>query len=407
MVPRETSTADLVLAPPRPSQEKVLEKQLRIVYHQRTGGGDAQGIHIQEMIGAFHEIGVVVHPTREPGQGGSRSGSSLRERLKRHLPYIYDVLLLLYNAISFIQLLKVGRKDFDFIYERYSLFSVAGTLYARLKRKPLFLEVNSPLVQEESELGCLRLKRLAAICERHLLKSADYVVVVTRVLGDILVKDVPTLQAKLLVTPNAVRPDCLVSKQEVILHWNSAKPIVFGFVGWFRLWNGLDKLIQEFHWAGLSGQAQLCFVGDGPEMKKLIRLTKELNLQREVEFTGPVPHHQVRQLLQKFHVSVVPDANPYCSPMKLFEYMSAGKPVVAPDQPNLREVITSGRNGYLYQKGEPHSLGKALLWFVEHPEQGEEMGLAAIDSIVNNQRFWVTNARLVAERALLLCKTRN
>lgn len=374
----------------------------RIIYHQRTSGGDGQGLHIREMISAFRQIGVEVVVTREPASNQSSQGTSGVQQIKRKLPHLYDVLLIAYNLVALLQLFRKARGHFDFIYERYSLFAIAGVLFSRLKCRPILLEVNSPLAQEEWELKCLKLKWTAELFQRFVLKQADCVVVVTEVLGDILAEDVPAVKTKLLVTPNAIRAEMVANRHEVTARWSDKGPIVFGFVGWCRPWNGLDRLILEFLWAGVAGRARLCLVGDGPEMNKLVALARELNLQDQIEFTGPVPHHSIPHWLRAFHVALVPDANAYCSPMKLYEYMGAGKATIAPDQPNLREAIRHGYNGYLYQKDQDHSLGEAIRWFVQNPEKGKNMCLAAIDTILTNKRFWTTNAQMVLARGRCL-----
>ncbi len=93
----------------------------------------------------------------------------------------------------------------DLIYERYNLYYLAGTLVARRKGIPLFLEVNAPLAEERSRHGGLGLPRLAGWTERFVWRSADRVLAVTGVLkAMIAAAGVPEQQIE--VVPNGIDP---------------------------------------------------------------------------------------------------------------------------------------------------------------------------------------------------------
>jgi glycosyltransferase involved in cell wall biosynthesis len=91
---------------------------------------------------------------------------------------------------------------FDFVYERYSLFGVAGREFARKARLPFVLEVNAPLVDEASAHRGLELTQLARATEQYLFSTADHIVTVSDTLRQHVLKVAPN--AEVTVVPNGV-----------------------------------------------------------------------------------------------------------------------------------------------------------------------------------------------------------
>jgi glycosyltransferase involved in cell wall biosynthesis len=96
-----------------------------------------------------------------------------------------------------------------------------------------------------------------------------------------------------------------------------------------------------------------------------------------------------------FDVGLVPAINPYASPLKLHEYMAAGLPSVAPDQPNLREVLTPGEEALLFSPGDVDGLCAALAALVSDADLRARMGERARETLVARDLTWRGNARRV------------
>src|SRR5262249_48608987 len=108
------------------------------------------------------------------------------------------------------------------------------------------------------------------------------------------------------------------------------------------------------------------FVGAGPELARVREAAANLD---RVTFTGAVGHDRMPAILAAADIGVAPfDVTAhaplaldfYWSPLKTFESMAAGLPVVARDIPRLRRIITSGREGVLYDASDPQGLAQAL-----------------------------------------------
>ena len=130
-------------------------------------------------------------------------------------------------------------------------------------------------------------------------------------------------------------------------------------------------------------------VGDGPEKNNLMQDLKEKKLSSSVKFTGAVPHSKIPSLLSSMDVAVAPYPkieNFYFSPLKVFEYMAAGLPVVSSNIGQLTELIQNGYCGFLYRPGDSTALAKILLRLMKDPQLRKTVGTAAKNYIIQNQK---------------------
>ncbi len=119
-----------------------------------------------------------------------------------------------------------------------------------------------------------------------------------------------------------------------------------------------------------------------------------------VEFTGAVSPSDIPSLLERMDVAVAPYPeieNFYFSPLKVFEYMIAGLPVVASRIGQLKELIQDGVNGFLVPPGDPHALSTVLYRLKQNPDLINKEGKEARSSIVSNHTW-----DMVLDRILVL-----
>ncbi|HUR28161.1 MAG TPA: glycosyltransferase, partial [Planctomycetota bacterium] len=174
-----------------------------------------------------------------------------------------------------------------------------------------------------------------------------------------------------------------------------AGALVLGFVGYVRDWHRLDHVVDAL--ARMQG-AVLCLVGEGPAEAALRARAQERGVAERVLFRGTRPHAAIPRLLPAFDVALVPAINPYASPLKLHEYMAAGLAVVAPDQPNLREVLVHGENAWLVRPDDAGALEAALIALAADARLRARLGAAARRTIAERDLTWRGNAaRVVRE----------
>lgn len=368
---------------------------MRILYSHRIQSRDGQSVHVEALVAALRELGhdvLVVGPGfYEQAEFGGESSfvAALRARLPRALAELAE---LAYNAPAWLRVrLACRRFRPDLIYERYNLYYLAGTLVARRKGIPLFLEVNAPLFEERSRHGGLGLPRLARWAERFVWRSADRVLAVTGVLkAMIAAAGVP--EERIEVVPNGIDPARFAGLPE-----RPAAPdkVVLGFVGFVREWHGLDTVIAAMA-ADPSTPLELVVVGDGPAIPALRQQATTLGVADRVHIAGLVAHDAIPGLVAGFDIALQPRVVAYASPLKLFEYMAAGKAIIAPDQPNIREVLVDGVTALLFDPAaSSDTMWTAIRRLAADPLLRGRLGTAASAEIARRAYTWRANAERV------------
>ena len=141
--------------------------------------------------------------------------------------------------------------------------------------------------------------------------------------------------------------------------------VVFGFVGTFFAYEGVDVLLQAF--AALRAEvpgARLLLVGDGETEAALRAEIRRLQIGADVVMTGRVPHAEVRRYYSVCDVLVYPRRRSRCTelitPLRPLEAMAMGRPVVASDLSALRELVRHGETGLLVSPDDPAALAAAM-----------------------------------------------
>jgi glycosyltransferase involved in cell wall biosynthesis len=369
---------------------------MRILYSHRVQSKDGQGVHIEELIRAFradgHEVRVVGPSFYDQSDFGGES--KLVAMLRRLLPGAAGELAELAYNIPAYRRLKRAYAEFrpDIIYERCNLYFLAGTWLTRATGTPLFLEVNSPLAEERAEHGNLQLARLALKLEHATWRAAARVLPVTGVLGTML-QSAGVDAARMTIMPNGVdlarfptRPDKPADA-----------PIELGFVGFVRAWHGLDRVLDGM--ARDATRMSLTIVGDGPVRAALEQQAARLGMANRVRFTGVVPPDRVPALVAGFDIALQPMATLYASPLKIFDYMAAACAIVAPDQPNIREILTHNETGLLFNPGDPAALWHAIATLAHDPDLRRRLGVGARAALEQADRTWAGNARRIVALA--------
>jgi glycosyltransferase involved in cell wall biosynthesis len=143
-----------------------------------------------------------------------------------------------------------------------------------------------------------------------------------------------------------------------------AVPVV-GYAGHLYPWKGVDLLIDAL--AELPGVRGIVVGGHPaePDAARLRERAGRLGVASRVEFAGMVAPHEVTSRLEGADVLVLPNPETpvsarYTSPLKLFEYLAMGRPIVASDLPAFREVLADRQNAILFEPGSAAALAGAV-----------------------------------------------
>ncbi len=323
------------------------------------------------------------------------AGNRALGRPTRHNP---DAVRLLHNFTFLKVAAHVARElDPDFIYERYTLWGLAGLRLAKARSIPLVLEVNAPLAYEQKRYRAgLTCPPLAGWVERRIWREADLVVGVSESLRRQLQR-AGVVPARIRVLPNAVdtrlfQPD--LDGGLVRRRFELDGRFVIGFVGAFRPWHGLDLLLEGFEQLYREDSSMhLLLVGDGPLRPHFEEEVRRMKLQHAVTFTGEVAHKDVPHHLTAMDVAIasypaVEDF--YYSPLKLFEYMAAGRAVIASRIGQVAEAIVDGVTGLLFEPGDRAGLVNCIRRLHSDAALRSELGRRA--NAACSERTWNQNA---------------
>ncbi len=159
----------------------------------------------------------------------------------------------------------------------------------------------------------------------------------------------------------------------------AGKRYLVGYVGCMNVQDGLDILVEVARHIKDLGRRDVRFVcvGGGPELEKLRKMVRDLDLVDMVHFTGFVPDQQLLEVLSTADVCVNPDRpcemNDISTMIKIMEYMALGKPIV---QFNSKEGKFSAGEASLYADTVnqiPDFAGK-VLWLLDRPDERKRMG---------------------------------
>ena len=351
-------------------------------------GTDGSSVHVQEILRALLKRGSDVHLFSTRFGSVTAEFSALRVHSlpvppREAAPVARERALLDANAALHEQLEACAQEQsFDLVYERYSIWSFAAMEFALERRIPAVLEVTAPLLEEQATNRTLIDSPGAEEATMRAFRSASVIVTVSKELAHIIEQH-PSARGKVLVVPNAVDPERFAGATPSLPRREDE--FIIGFVGALKPSQGLITLLTAFKTvASHSAAARLVIVGDGPDREHLDREVAGRELERRVHFTGAVPPHTIPGLLAGMDVAVAPYpplARFYLSPIKIFEFMAAGLPVVASGIGQIAEVIEHNVNGVLVPPGNAAALASALTRLETDPKWRRTLGAASRQTV--------------------------
>ena len=268
---------------------------------------------------------------------------------------------------------------FDLLYERYSLWSHAPIEYAAAHAIPGMLEVNAPLIEEQAtHRGLADRAGAEAVAARVFSAASGVIAVSEEVRQNVIARGGD--RRRVHVIPNGVDPSRF---PDDLKPDRPAPPGVFtvGFVGMMRPWHGLPVLLDAVaRLRRVDPHVRLLVVGDGPEREGIEAEASRHRLTGAIEITGVVARDAVPGLLASMDAATAPYADAgqfYFSPLKVYEYMAAGRAIAASRVGQLAGVIQDGVTGLLCEPGNPAALADALDRLRRDPPLRDRLGSAA------------------------------
>jgi len=296
-------------------------------------------------------------------RGESESASFLNKSYER---YLFTLFPLYAGLISSHIIIKF---DIELIIERETSFG-AGAIASMITRRPMILEIIGPRYSKRS---FRKSKRILAYTRSMIREPAppEKLVFVTAA-ADV----------------ERFRPD--ITQRKIIRErYNLRDSIVIGYVGTFAKWHGVEELIYASEKV-LKRFSNVRFLMVGPYFEYVKEFTQKRGLSDAYVFTGPIPYKEVPGYINSADILVAP-YNPakselrkkygIGSPLKVFEYMACGKPVITTSVQPIIQVVNEGKTGVLIPAGDPEALSEAIVSLIEKPMFAERIGKAAREEV--------------------------
>jgi starch synthase len=358
---------------------------LYVALDQQVPGSLGGSVHVQAVAEGLSALGHEVHVATQPGgawPAGAVHWHAMRPPLGRNQ--------LRWMRTGAVEALA-RRIGADLVMERYYNFGGEGVFAAKRIGLPAVLEVNAPVIDYP---GSAKARLDRGLVVEPMRRWRDRI----------------CRQTDLFVATTAdILPSWVERRRVLEIEWGADiehfRPGVSGrlpfaldpdrvwcvFAGAFRSWHGAINLAATLARLHQSGDQRFgaLFIGDGPERQAVARAARDVPA---VIFTGALAHAVLPAALAAADIGVAP-FDPtrhrplrlgfYWSPLKIFEYMAVGLPVVAPALPRLRRLVEHKREGLLYDPRDPRELDRAIAALGDAVER-RRMGAAARERVARD-----------------------
>jgi glycosyltransferase involved in cell wall biosynthesis len=314
---------------------------------------------------------------------GSYKGNTSSIVWKSYETYLKTIFPL-YIALEVTRLVR--ESSIDIIFERETAFG-AGAMGSMLTGRPLILEVIGNRV---SNLQARRSSKIIAY-SRGMFEGTPEAGKVETVTGAVDTD---------MFSPNPA------ARAEIRKLYSLDSPVI-GYVGTFQEWHGIAELIRAAAYL-VERHPDIKFLMVGPYYKETQARVEALGLGKSFVFTGPIAYVDVPKYINAADVLVAP-YNPdkiesteqvrkhgLGAPLKVYEYMAVGKPVITTDVKPISDPVEDGVTGYLVPPGDSEALARSLERILENPGSFAEMGAAARRSMIANYS-WAFLARRLSD----------
>ena len=239
--------------------------------------------------------------------------------------------------------------------------------------------------------------------ERTLLTGVRHCIVPSRTTARYL-RRLGVPGERISVVPNAVDVDLF---RPPLVPPPAVPPLRLLYQGTLAPWQGIHTVLEALALLKGRGLIDLHVVGPAKSAwrARLRELARALRVHHALHLSPPMERPDLVPVLQTAHVCVAPLADDPrnvvqgCCPIKLLEYMAAGRPILSTRIPPVEELLEHGQNAHLVRAGSAFALAEGIAFLRDHPEVGEALGARARATAV--ARFSVPHFREQLASALV------
>lgn len=262
-----------------------------------------------------------------------------------------------------------------------------GFQIAQNKRKigyKTLFEVNGlPSIELKYHYPGMDSELLAKIKEQEIatLHLADAIICPSNVTRD-YIASFGLDRKRVTVIPNGVSPSDFLPTP---LPARDGREPVLLYIGTLADWQGLDIVIKALPKILNVQPVKLRIVGRGRsrQRKMLAKQIRKLGLEDHVIVQPAVPHHEIPELIAKADICIAPlalndrNVTQGACPIKVLEYMAAGRPLLASNMPIVRELVRDDVDGLLFSPNDPEDLARQANLLLRDMELSQRLAESA------------------------------
>ena len=277
-----------------------------------------------------------------------------------------------------VGLMRAYRSKPDIVYYRW-MDSPHPLLFARLVGAQCVCEVNGEPVPDWSETDRRLKRRLKHWLASFTLSRCDRVVVLTEGLRDLVVRRYRVAPEQVAVLPSGTDTGLFVPQDAAACRRRIGVALerdYIGFVGSFYRYQGLQCLLDAIAIIRRTmPSVHLLLVGDGEAAPELKEQADRLGLNLCITWAGRVPYREVPTWIGAMTLCVAPFRGDRgeTSPVKIFDYLACGKPVIASEIPSISATFVQEAGVALVPPDDPGALAQALLALLNDPDRQARM----------------------------------
>ena len=365
-----------------------------------------------ELMKAMEKLGheVKIYWRKSQPKQNQNNGSVIEQKKAKKIfaKFLHDPKQLLSN-LKYIpeEYLILKRENPDILISRLDLYLFSSLLVSKFRKIPILIEADAPNVYEartfHSEFKGI--PKLAEYIEKKNLNDSNGAFCVSTAAKNHFIseREAPTT-LKIITNGVDLSRFSASSGQKVRQQLGLENNIVVGFVGSFHYWHGVDNLINVVEKSVTTNQnLRFLFVGRGGPMEQVIRKAlTEKRLDNNVLFTGLIENDKIPEYINAMDIVLAPYPNLdlfYYSPVKVYEYMACGKPVITTNIGQLSELIDNGTTGFLTEPNDVEVIVKILLSLSRDQDKRISVGKKAKVLIAQNHT-WNHKAKELEEFCL-------
>ncbi|MGB9940008.1 glycosyltransferase family 4 protein [Methanosarcina sp.] len=385
---------------------------------------DGSLIHRYELVSNLARLDNEIHIF-------SAGRSSLSNMANVHNHYVPPGNLLSLTVNYFSSSINLlGSETFDVLYTRNPNFGFLAGLFCKTRCKKMVYELNGipedekNLFRTKQEVGKFSQSgRKSSFSNRYFSAHARLkLFILKKALGfsDRIIAVTPGIKSNLENVYN-------IPGEKIVVVSNGANTSLFKplgqetcrkelgldleipyvcFVGNLAPWQGVEYLVKAApSILSRSPECRFLIVGDGVMKNYLLKLCRELGVEDRFIFTGVIAYDRVPLYINASDTCTAPfifarNAKIGLSPLKLYEYMACGKPVVASDISGVSDVLEASEGGIPVLPENPDALAEGILKLLENPDLRTKLGSKGLSYVTENYS-WYSVAKKVNE----VCKS--